>query len=84
MPKPLSFRPVGKASFFGDRGDELTDFLIGKYGELPVTLSINDIPSLEKRFTEQGGDLPVKGSLGILINQIKKFKVIQVGYFDVV
>ena len=84
MAKPLSFRPIGKTSFFGDRGNELTDFLIEKYGELPVTLSIDDIPSLESWYTGQGGTLPVRGVMGILINQIKKCKVIQVGHFDVV
>jgi hypothetical protein len=84
MIKRLTFRPVGKASFFGDSGTELAEFLQGQYGEIPVTLSIDDIPQLEDWYVSKGEDLPVKGPLGLLIHQIKTFKRVQVGYFDVV
>jgi hypothetical protein len=37
MGQPLSFRPVGKAKFFGDRGSELAEFLKQEFGEIPAT-----------------------------------------------
>ena len=83
MPRPLTFRPIGKASYFGDRGTEFAEFLKHEYGDLPVTLSVEDIPKLESWASSKGGTLPVKGVLGILIHEIRKFKMIQVGYFDV-
>ena len=84
MAQPLSFRPVGKAKFFGDRGPEIAEFLEQEFGQIPATVSVDDIPKLEKWYTSNGGDLPVKGSLGILLLKIKEFRMVQVGYFDVV
>jgi len=81
MPRPLTFRPIGKASYFGDRGTEFAEFLKHEYGDLPVTLSVEDIPKLESWVSSKGGTF--KGTLGILIHEIRKFKMIQVGYFDV-
>ena len=84
MDKRLTFRPVGKACFFGDSGPELADFLRRQYGEIPVTLRIDDIAALEQWYISKGENLPVKGPLGMLIHHIKTFKMVQVGYFDVV
>jgi hypothetical protein len=84
MAQPLSFRPVGKAKFFGNRGPEFAEFLKQEFGQIPATVSVDDIPKLEKWYTSNGGGLPVKGALGILILNIKKFEMVQVGYFDVV
>ncbi len=83
MTTPLSFRPVGKACFFGDRGPELTAYLTAEFGELPVTITQDDIPKLEEWYVNQGGELPVRGVLGMLIHQINEFQRIEVGYFDV-
>lgn len=84
MAKPLSFRPVGKAKFFGDRGPGFADFLQQEFGELPVMISVEDIPKLENWYTSNGGDLPVRGVLGMLVQKIREFETVQVGYFDVV
>jgi len=83
-PKRLTFRPVGKACFFGDSGPDLADFLLRQYGEIPATLTVEDIPVLEQWFVGRGEKLPVKGPLALLIHHIKTFKMVQVGYFDVV
>ncbi len=83
-PKRLTFRPVGKACFFGDSGTELADFLRRQYGEILVTLTVDDIPQLEDWYVSKGESLPVKGPLGMLIHHIKTFKMIEIGYFDVV
>jgi hypothetical protein len=84
MAQPLSFRPVGKAKFFGDRGPEITEFLKQEFGGIPATITVDDIPRLEKWYVSKGGNLPVRGSLGILIHKIREFEMVQVGYFDVV
>ena len=84
MPQPLSFRPVGKAKFFGDRGPEMAEFLEQKFGAMPATITVKDIPKLEEWYVSNGGALPVKGVLGILIHKIKEFEMVEVGYFDVV
>ena len=78
MPNPLSFRPVGgKAQYFGAKGTTFAEFLRHEYGDLPVTLSVKDIPKLE---TWRKGR---EGSMGILISVIRRYEEVEVGYFDV-
>ena len=83
--KPLTMRPIGRACFCGaDRVPGLEGFLMQEFGEIPATIKAEDIPRLEKWYLSKGNSLPVKGPLAILIHQIEKFKMVQVGYFDVV
>ena len=84
MAQPLSFRPVGKAKFFGDRGPEFSEYLKQEFGGIPATITVDDIPKLEQWYVANGGELPVRGILGILIHKIKEFEMVEVGHFDVV
>ena len=66
MAKPLTFRPIGKASFFGgDREPGFAEFLMQELCEIPATIKPEDIPRLEKWYVSKGNSLPVKGILKI-------------------
>ena len=70
------FRPIGidKACFFAsDREPGLAEFLTQEFGQIPVTIKSEGITRLEKWYVRNGNSLPVKGPLGILIHQMKKF-----------
>ena len=77
MNKPLMFRPVGEAKYFGNRGTAFVQFLRQKYGELPIDLSTKDIPVLKEWAAENEN-----GEMGILLSLIERYKMVQVGYFE--